>query len=523
MIHFSRLQIIAVLGGCLLAFLIALPNAIPSATLATLPSWFPSRQVSLGLDLQGGSHLLFQIDLDSVIHERMTVSGDSVRSELTKANVPIGDFAEEGTTIRFKLTKPEDESKARTAIGAADAELQVSAGSDGSMTLTKPPAAIAAIRTAVIQQTIEIIRRRVDETGTKEPTIEQEGTDRILLQLPGVGDPEHVKELVGKTAHLTFQLVDTTATAADFQRNRPPPGSDLLPLDKSEPPQMIAVRKRIMVSGDNLVDAQPGFDQQNGGAVINFTFDAVGAKRFGDATSANLGKPFAIVLDKKVLSAPNIREPIQGGRGQISGNFTTQSASDLALLLRAGALPAPLTVIEQRSVGPDLGADSIRAGGIASALGFVLVAIFMIVIYGKFGVMADVALAINLVFIIACMTLLQATLTLPGIAGIVLTMGMSVDANVLIFERIREEQKHGRSVIPSIDVGYRRAFVTIIDSNLTTLIATICLYVFGTGPVRGFAVTLVIGIVGSIFTAVMLTRLMMVVWLRRTKPQAVLV
>jgi preprotein translocase subunit SecD len=523
MIHFSRLQILAVLGGCLLAFLIALPNAIPSATLAKLPSWFPSRQVSLGLDLQGGSHLLFQIDLDSVIRERMATSGDSVRSELAKANVPVSDFGEEGATIHFKLTNPADESKARSAIGTADSELQVSTDADGSVTLTKPASAIATIRAAAIQQTIEIIRRRVDETGTKEPTIEQEGSDRILVQLPGVGDPERVKELIGTTAKLTFRLVDTEATQADFARNHAPPGSDLLPLDKSNPPQLIAVRKRVMVSGENLVDAQPGFNQQNGGAVINFTFDSVGAKRFGDATTANVGKPFAIVLDKKVLSAPVIRDAITGGRGEISGSFTTQTASDLALLLRAGALPAPLTVIEQRSVGPDLGADSIRAGGIASALGFVLVAIFMIVIYGKFGVMADVALAINLVFIIACMTLLQATLTLPGIAGIVLTMGMSVDANVLIFERIREEQKHGRSVIPSIDIGYRRAFVTIIDSNLTTLIATICLYIFGTGPVRGFAVTLVIGIVGSIFTAVMLTRLMMVVWLRRTRPQTVLV
>jgi preprotein translocase subunit SecD len=453
--------------------------------------------------LQGGSHLLFQIDLDSVVRERMATSGDSVRSELAKANVPVSDFGEEGATIHFKLTNPADESKARSAVGAADADLQVSTGADGSMTLTKPPTSLATIRAAAIQQTIEIIRRRVDETGTKEPTIEQEGTDRILVQLPGVGDPERVKELIGTTAKLTFRLVDTEATQADFARNHAPPGSDLLPLDKSNPPQQIAVRKRVMVSGENLVDAQPGFNQQNGGAVINFTFDSVGAKRFSDATTANVGKPFAIVLDKKVLSAPVIRDAITGGRGEISGSFTTQTASDLALLLRAGALPAPLTVIEQRSVGPDLGADSIRAGGIASALGFVLVAIFMIVIYGKFGVMADVALAINLVFIIACMTLLQATLTLPGIAGIVLTMGMSVDANVLIFERIREEQKHGRSVIPSIDIGYRRAFVTIIDSNLTTLIATVCLYIFGTGPVRGFAVTLV--------------------WLRRTKPQAVLV
>jgi preprotein translocase subunit SecD len=522
MIHISRLQVAAIIGFCLLAILIALPNAFPASTMARLPAWLPSRQVSLGLDLQGGSHLLYQLDLESLIQERMATTGDSIRTELAKAKVSVSDFAQDGAKFSFRLANPADEKQARDAIGYADADIEVSVGADGLLTATKPPQSIQKIRDNAIRQTIEIIRRRVDETGTREPTITQEGANRVLIQLPGVRDSQSIKDVIGTTAKLSFRLVDQDAPPG---ATHAPPGDDLLPLDRSEAgglaPKM-AIRKRVMVGGDNLVDAQPATDQ-NGQWVIDFKFDSIGARRFGDATTQNVGKPFAIVLDNKVLSAPIIREAITGGRGQISGSFTADSATKLALLLRAGALPAPLTVIEERSVGPGLGADSIRAGGVASGLGFLLVAGFMILVYGRFGIMADVALVANLIFIIACMTLLQATLTLPGIAGIVLTMGMSVDANVLIFERIREEQKLGRSVISAIDTGYQRAFVTIIDSNLTTLIATVFLYFFGTGPVRGFAVTLIIGIVGSIFTSVMLTRLMMVGWMRRTKPQSVLV
>src|SRR6185312_16025881 len=520
MIHFPRWKILSILGVCLVALLISLPNLVPSGD---IPGWLPTRQVNLGLDLQGGSQLLMQIDMDSVLRERMGSVADSVRTELRKAQVPYTDVVQEGTVIKAKLRPDADRAKAREVLAQIDPDVSLAVADDGSVTMSRTPQSIQLQRDAALKQSMEIIRRRVDETGTKEPSIQQAGQDRILIQLPGVRDPERIKRLIGTTAKLTFRMVDSDASPADATRGRVPIGDDLLPEEgrAGQPGTQILVRKRVMVSGETLVDAQPSF--QDGQPVVSFRFDSTGARRFGEATTANVGKPFAIVLDAKVISAPVIREPITGGRGIISGNFTTQSASDLSLLLRAGALPAPLTVIEERTVGPDLGADSIRAGSIASVLGFILVAAFMVVVYGRYGAMADIALIVNLVMIIAFMSLLQATLTLPGIAGIVLTMGMSVDANVLIFERIREEQRQGRSVIASVDTGYSRALTTIIDSNLTTLIATFLLYLFGSGPVRGFAVTLSIGILCSMFTAVMLTRLMMVSWLRRYRPKTILV
>ena len=372
-------------------------------------------------------------------------------------------------------------------------------------------------KTAAVQQSIEIVRRRVDETGTREPTIQQQGDDRILVQLPGIDDPERIKRLLGKTAKMSFHLVDQRNSVESAMAGRIPPGSWLLP-SEGEDRRMYLIRKRVMVSGDTLIDAQPSTDSRTNEPVVTFRFDTAGAKRFGSATSKNVGKLFAIVLDRKVISAPVIREPILGGSGQISGSFSFQSAQDLALLLRAGALPAPLTILEERSVGPGLGADSIAAGKIASIIGIILVVVFMVAAYGLFGFMADIALIVNMVLILGALSFLQATLTLPGIAGIVLTIGMAVDANVLVFERIREEVRSGRTPISSIDAGYTRAFTTIIDANLTTLIAALLLYAFGSGPVRGFAVTLSIGIITSMFTAIMLTRLMIVIWLRRTKP-----
>jgi preprotein translocase subunit SecD len=368
------------------------------------------------------------------------------------------------------------------------------------------------------------VRKRIDETGVREPTIQRQGDDRILVQLPGLDDPERVKQLLGKTAKMSFHLVDHRVSPSDALRGNVPPGTKILPsideIGSDGRPRVYAVRKRVMVSGDNLIDAQPTIDQRDNQPVVSFRFDASGGKRFGDVTQANVNRPFAIVLDGTVISAPVIREPILGGSGIISGNFTTQTAQDLALLLRAGALPAPLTILEERSVGPGLGADSIAAGKIASIIGLVAVIIFMVVVYGLFGAMADVALAVNMLLIGGALSLMQATLTLPGIAGIVLTIGMAVDANVLIFERIREEVRVGRTPISAVDAGYSRAITTIIDANVTTLIAAILLYIFGSGPVRGFAVTLAIGIVTSMFTAIMLTRLLVVTWLRRTRPQS---
>jgi protein-export membrane protein SecD len=402
-----------------------------------------------------------------------------------------------------------------------DNEVEVDIAADGAGTMRFRQAALDARRQQAVAQSIEIIRRRIDETGTKEPTIQRQGQDRILVQLPGVDNPEHVKTLLGRTAKLTFQLVDTSANPEDAKRGRLPAGDEVLPAtdDRGGAPAQYVVRKRVMVGGDMLVDAQATFHDNE--PVVSFKFDSVGARRFGDATRENVGKPFAIVLDNKVISAPVIREPILGGSGVISGSFTVQSASDLALLLRAGALPAPITVLEERTVGAELGADSIHAGTVASIVGVVLVAVFMVLFYGLFGIFADVALFFNLCLMLAALSLLGATLTLPGIAGIALTMGMAVDANVLIYERIREEIRGGRSLLSSLEAGFSRAFGTILDSHVTTLVAGILLYWLGSGPVKGFAVTLSIGVLTSLFSAILVTRLQIVTWVRRLKPKVI--
>jgi preprotein translocase subunit SecD len=377
-------------------------------------------------------------------------------------------------------------------------------------------------RVSAVQQSIEIIRRRIDETGVREPTIQRQGDDRIIVQLPGIDDPERVKDLLGQTAKMSFHLVDIQNSVEEALAGRVPPGSMLLPMIEgaSGPGNLnaILVKKRVAVSGENLVDAQPSFDGRDNQPVVSFRFDTLGAKKFGKITTDNVRRPFAIVLDGQVLSAPVIQEPILGGAGQISGNFSVQNTQDLSLLLRAGALPAPLTILEERTVGPGLGADSIAAGEIACLVGLIAVIIFMAIAYGRFGIYADFALMANIFLILGMLSMLQATLTLPGIAGIVLTIGMAVDANVLIFERIREEVRLGRNPIAAVDAGYSRALTTIIDSNLTTLIAAILLFSFGSGPIKGFSVTLAIGIVTSMFTAIMLTRLFVVTWLRAKRP-----
>ena len=367
-----------------------------------------------------------------------------------------------------------------------------------------------------VQQSIEIVRRRIDETGVVDPQITQQGDIRIVVQLPGISDPNRIKELLGQTAHMTFQLVDETANPTSGAP--PPPGVDYLPM-QDNPNQKIAVRRRIDVDGGDLTDARAGTNGQTGEWVVNFTFNTVGARRFADITRANVNHRFAIVLDGKVISAPVIREAITGGKGQISGNFTASSATDLAVLLRAGALPAPLTVVEERSVGPELGADSIRAGAISLAVGFVLVIVFMAVFYGLFGWFANVCLVVNLMLMLGVMSLLQATLTLPGMAGILLTLGMAVDANILINERIREEQRLGRPPLSALEHGFTRAYNTIFDSNATAFLAHVMLFIFGSGPVRGFAVTITVGIATSLFTAWMLTRLLVSRWYISTRPQ----
>ena len=520
MIYFAKWKIVLVAIVCALGIFYAAPNLVDRSVLEGIPDGLPNKQISLGLDLQGGSHLLLEVEVNAVIRERLVALVDAARTELRRARIGYRGLGVQGQGISFTVRDPGQVDEARRIARRLETGTET-AVSGGRFTIALTDQAVRDVKTSAVNQSIEIVRRRIDETGVREPAIQRQGADRILVQLPGVKDPERIKRLLGKTAKMNFRLVDQSMSAEQARRGRPPPGSQLLPADNEigpdgEPVQYL-VRKRVMVGGDTLVDAQPTV--QDAQPVVSFRFDAVGARRFGDTTRRNVGRPFAIVLDGKVISAPVIREPILGGSGIISGNFTVQSARDLALLLRAGALPAPLTVLEERTVGPGMGADSIRAGKIASVLAIVIVIVFMAAAYGTFGVMADIALTLNMILIGAALSLLQATLTLPGIAGIVLTIGMAVDANVLIFERIREEQRNGRTPISAVDAGYQRALTTIIDANLTTFIAAVLLFQFGSGPIKGFAVTLAIGLMTSMFTAIMVTRLMVVTWLRRRRPQ----
>ncbi|MGL4260635.1 MAG: protein translocase subunit SecD, partial [Afipia sp.] len=398
--------------------------------------------------------------------------------------------------------------------------VEVSDAGSGLIRLTVPPAAITERVRQSVEQSIQIVERRINELGTVEPLIQRQGIDRILVQVPGLQDPTRLKELLGKTAKLDFRMVDSTVPADQAQQGRVPPDSEVL-MSASSPKVPYVIKKQVLVSGGDLTDAQPGFDQRSGEPIVSFRFNTSGARKFATATLENVGQPFAIVLDNEVISAPVIREPITGGSGQISGSFTVLGANDLAILLRAGALPAPLTIIEERTVGPGLGQDSIAAGELASYVGSVLVIVFMLLTYRLFGFFANVAVAINVAMIFGILSLLNATLTLPGIAGIVLTVGIAVDSNVLIYERIREELRAGRTAISAIDAGFTRALATILDSNITTFIAAAVLFYIGTGPVRGFAVTLGIGILTTVFTAFTVTRLIVATWVAWKRPKTV--
>jgi preprotein translocase subunit SecD len=398
--------------------------------------------------------------------------------------------------------------------------LELSDAGGGLIRLGVPQAAITDRIRQTIEQSIQIVERRVNQLGTVEPVIQRQGTDRILVQVPGLQDPSRLKELLGKTAKMEFRMVDSTVPPDQAQAGRVPPDSEVL-VSSTSPKIPYVIKKQVLVSGGDLTDAQPGFDQRSNEPIVSFRFNTSGSRKFAQATTENVGQPFAIVLDNEVISAPVIREPITGGSGQISGSFTVQQANDLAILLRAGALPAPLTVIEERTVGPGLGQDSIEKGELAAYVGSILVIVFMLLTYRLFGVFANIAVAINVAMIFGMLSLLNATLTLPGIAGIVLTVGIAVDSNVLIYERIREELRGGRNAISAVDAGFKRALSTILDSNITTFIAAAVLFYIGTGPVRGFAVTLGIGIITTVFTAFELTRLIVAGWVRWKRPQNV--
>lgn len=517
MVQFPRWQILLVMVVLLAGLVFASPNLFSKASTEGLPGWVPSDQISLGLDLRGGSHLLVEADIESVFEEQQESLVAEIRQELRENRIGYTGLGLDGQDAVVTIRDSDRVGDARRVIQQLVPDMLVNTESGGLVRASLTEQARRDRITAIMQQTVEIIRRRIDATGTREASIQRQGERRVVVQVPGIQDPERIKELMGKTAKLTFRFVNENVRP---DVDRVPPGFEVLPSQDSQGPREYVVSKRVMVSGANLVDSQPTFEQ--GQPVVSFRFDPVGAERFGRATSENVGRLFAIVLDDEVISAPVIRGPILGGTGIITGTFSVQEVNDLSLLLRAGALPAPLTFLEERTVGPGLGADSVAAGQIASILGLIFVVIFMGASYGLFGMLANVALMANLILIMAALSGLQATLTLPGIAGIVLTIGMAVDANVLIFERIREEARAGRGAVTAIDAGYRRAITTIVDSNLTTFIAAILLFLFGTGPVKGFAVTLAIGLVTSMFSAIMLTRLLVVLWLRRRRQQQAL-
>lgn len=519
--------IIVVVAG----ILIALPNALPEQVRAKFPSWLPSSTVNLGLDLQGGSYLLLQVDLDQVTRDRAEAMIGDIRTAFRKAHIPLADLNAKNDTVSVRVTDSSRIDDARTLLNSINPtvssavlavggkQYDMSEPGNGVFVLHMTDTYKTTTRQQVLDQSVEVVRRRIDELGTREPSISRSGDDRILVEVPGLQDPTQLKTILGKTAKMTFQLVDDQANP---NATIAPVGDEILPQQggpNGEKLPPIVVQRRIAVAGDRLTDAGSGFDQRTGQPVVTFRFDSVGAREFGDITKENSGRRFAIVLDKQVISAPRINEPILGGSGQIYGSFTTESANNLAILLRAGALPAPLKIIEERTVGAELGADSVKAGRYSAMAGLALVALFMVLRYGLFGFFADIALTLNVVLLLAALTMFGATLTLPGIAGIVLTMGMAVDANVLIYERIREEQRNGRSMLASIDQGFRRAMATIIDANMTHLIASLILFELGQGPVKGFAVALGVGIITSFFTSVMVTRLIVITWLNATRPR----
>ncbi len=529
MLFFSRWKAISVLLTAVLICLFAVPNFFPERVVQRWPAW-AQRHIVLGLDLQGGSHLLLEVDSNAVRKEKVQTLLDDVRRVLREARIGYTGLVARGDSVEVRIREGADPQVALAKLrelsqpiggvlgGGGQRTVNIADLGGGLIRLTLTPAAITERIRQSVDQSIQIVERRVNELGTVEPSIQREGVDRILVQVPGLQDPTHLKDIIGKTAKLTFRLVDVSMSPDQAIQNGPPPDSEILK-DHNQVPYVI--QKRIMVSGEDLTDAQPGFDQRTSEPIVTFRFNSNGARRFAQVTQENVGRPFAIVLDNEVISAPVIREPILGGSGQISGSFNVEQANDLAILLRAGALPAPLTIIEERTVGPGLGQDSIQKGKIAAAVGSVLVVVFMLATYGLFGFFANVAVAVNVAMIFGLLSLLNATLTLPGIAGIVLTVGIAVDSNVLIYERIREEVRSGRSAISAIDAGFTRALATILDSNITTFIAAAVLFFIGTGAVRGFAVTLGIGILTTVFTAFTLTRLIVASWVRWRRPQLV--
>lgn len=527
MFDFPRWKVWLVSLTILAGILLAIPSLLPKDQVQRWPAWLPSARINLGLDIAGGSQLLLEADLTDAAKQRLQAKEEEVTTELRRGEprIAIGDVSTSGGRLSFVVRDPTQLDAAfermRTLTqpqgltGTRDWEVSTVDGNRIVLTPTEAGSKAALKNSLTVAR--DVVRRRIDPGGTKEITVINQGDRRIFVQVPGVEDPEALKQLIGQTARLEFKLVDLNADPAQVAAGHAPPGSQVLPMVDGG---AIAVQRRVMVSGEQLVDARQEFDQ-DGRPVVGITFNAAGARRFGRVTQENVGKPFAIILDDKVLSAPNINEPILGGRAQISGNFTVESASQLAVSLASGKLPVKLNVIEERTVSAELGADSIKAGTIASIFATLAVIALMIVTYGRFGVYASLALLINALMILGIMAVFNATLTLPGIAGFVLTIGAAVDANVLINERIREELRRGRRVLDALETGYKEASTAIFDANITNTIAAALMMYFGSGPIRGFAVVLLIGIITSVFTAVNFTRMLVSLWVKSKRPRAI--
>ncbi len=499
MLNFTKIKIISIYAIFILISSFAFLNFFSSE------NFIFKKKVNLGLDLQGGSYLLLEIDTQPLLKERLQDKVVEIKKFLKKNDLKFDSFLIKDNSISFNLGDNNQKKFENLFFSTKNNSINLYIDQyrthqfdllikDNNYEISFSKYGLLAINNAAVKQSIEIVRRRIDDLGTKEPTIIQRGEKRIVVELPGLKDPSRIKNLLGKTAQLNFRLVTDKEDVF---------GSEKMISDSGE---SVIVNKKIIMSGDNLIDAQPRVDNQTNQPMVSFTLDRYGAQKFGKVTTNNVGKRLAIVLDKKIISAPVIREPITGGSGTISGNFSFQEVTDLALLLRSGALPTPIEIVEERTVGPDLGKDSIISGTISLLIGFVLVVLYMIYKYRFFGLIANVSLISNLLMLIGVLTILEATLTLPGIAGIILTVGMAVDANVLIFERIREELRTEKSIIHAFDMGYNRAKITVLDANITTLLATIILFFFGSGPVKGFAVTLGIGIITTLFSAYFIAR-----------------
>tara|TARA_Y100000590_G_scaffold441845_1_gene569174 strand:+ start:1630 stop:3183 length:1554 start_codon:yes stop_codon:yes gene_type:complete len=510
----SILKIFLVLSVISISIFLSIPTFLNSSN---NDNWYLNNKINLGLDLQGGSHILLEVKNQILLEEEINNIIDFFRQFIRNEKIKIDFLEKNEETISIKINNTLDKDKLVNFKNKNFPDINYNY-TNNILNFELSDTYKKRLFESSINQSLEIVRKRIDESGTKEPLIQRQGIDRILLQLPGIKDPERIKTLLGKTAKLTFHMVDDDDLDS-LMNNTPPPGKMIVP-DNIDSNIFYLVEKRVRVGGENLVDAQPTYEQNS--PAVSFRFDPLGARKFGKATTNNVGKRFAVILDGSVITAPVIRSEILGGTGVISGDFTIQEAQDLALLLRAGALPAPLEIIEERSVGPGLGTDSINAGSLASLVGLILVCIFMTLIYGFMGIIANIALISNLFIIVSSLSLIGATLTLPGIAGIVLTIGMAVDANVLIFERIKEEMQKSDYIITAINSGYNKAISTILDANITTLIAAIILFLFGSGPIKGFSITLSLGVLASMFTALILTKVIIIFWYNLVKPKKIL-